>query len=359
MAATRLWRRAESGRGHASLLQPRYPQNALPALAAPRPDRQDARSVLGRAGMRIRSAVSCLLAACLLLLPAGCRRDEGAPAFGTATGAREPAQAVLLLTAHLRRHDLAAFARDAVPPALHARLDVAWRAGRTRWPLDELPFDERLPTLLGALAAPGSEGRLLQVFDRQFSGEHAELKAAATALGLFGSQYVRHEGDFSTAERAHYIQFVQALSRWAARAPLGDPKRARQAIPQLVAAARATGLRSDADFARIGMAGSLQRLSGFLAALDVVLGGYGLRLDESLGGLRAQTVSHDGDRARVRMRYRLGDDPVDAVVGVRRIGGRWYLDDYVRHAEAAVASRRDDLPSPRPLITQGARDKTR
>jgi hypothetical protein len=274
----------------------------------------------------------------LLLVAAisGCGRDEGARSRLASSGAREPAQAVLLLTRHLRENDLAAFARDAVPPALHGRLDAAWRRGDTRWPLDELPFDERVPHLLGALAETGSERRLQQVFDHQFAGETAALRAAATTLGLFGTQYVRRDGDFSEAERAHYVQFVQALSRWGAAAPLGDAKRARVAIPQLAKAARDAGLRSEADFARLGMDDSLRRLSGFLRAAKQVLAGYGLRLDDSLRDLRAEVVSQQGAKAKVRMRYVLGGSPVEAVVEVERIDGRWYLVDYLRHAEAAA-----------------------
>jgi hypothetical protein len=270
-----------------------------------------------------------------------CQRDAAGPGARVAavppTGARMPADAVLLLTRHLRENDLPAFARDAVPPDLHRQLEAAWRAGRTRWPLDELPFDERLPRLLGALAEPGSERRLQAVFDRQFAGETSALRAAATALGLFGAQYVQHQGDFSAAERAHYLQFVDALSRWGREAPLGDPARARTAIPRLTTAARATGLRTEADFARLGMTASLQRLSGFLRTLKELLDSYGLPLDQTLGALRAETVSQDGARAKVRMRYVLGGRPVEAVVEVERVAGRWYLSDYLRHARAAVA----------------------
>lgn len=289
--------------------------------------------------MRIRLEFLPVLAAGLLLLAVpACRRDDAPTGMRAPHGAAEPAQAVLLLTRHLHRNDLEAFARDAVPPALHARLELAWKQGRTRWPLDELPFDERLPRLLGALAAPGSERRLQQVFDRQFSGAHAELKAAASALGLFGVQYVRHEGDFSTAERAHYSQFIRALSRWGASAPLGDPQRARVAIRRLAAAARATGLATEADFAAAGMARGLRRLGPFLVTLKQVLRGYGLDLDASLGGLQARLERRNGDTATVRMRYTLGGSPIDAVVAVERIDGRWYLSDYLRHAEAAVAT---------------------
>ena len=301
----------------------------------------------------LSTRLSTLLPALLLLVVGGltsCHREE--PAVGALPGgASKPAQAVRLLTKHLRDNDLDAFARDAVPPAVYVRLEAAWRSGRTRWPLDELPFDERLPTLLGALAAPGSEAKLQRTFDRQFSRADAELKAAATSLGLFGVQYVRNEGDFSDAERDHYAQFVAAISRWGMTAPLGDPQRARAAIPKLAAAARRTGLASEADFARIGMRDSLRRLSGFLSTVKQVLAGYGLALDASLDGLDAGLQSQTGDTAKVRMRYTLGGEAIDTVVEVERHAGRWYLSDYLRHAEAAVAAATDQAaaePAPAP-----------
>ncbi|HVR82483.1 MAG TPA: hypothetical protein VHF02_10450 [Luteimonas sp.] len=285
----------------------------------------------------LRSAIPVLWT-CLLL--AACRQPGQAPtAVALSGGATRPAQAVRLLTAHLRDNDLDAFARDAVPPALHAQLETAWREGRTRWPLDELPFDERLPTLLMSLSAPGSEARLQQVFDRQFSGAKAELKAAAASLGLFGVQYVSREGDYSAEERAHYAQLVEAMSRWGMSAPLGDRQRARKAIPQLAAAARRTGLTSGSEFARAGMSASLQRLAPFAATLKQMLARYGLRLDDSLAGMQVGLQQQTGDSARVRMRYRLGGSDIDTVVSVQRVDGRWYLSDYLRHAQAAVAQR--------------------
>lgn len=269
----------------------------------------------------------------------GCRPESSSGMdAATSAGATKPAEAVRLLTQHLHDNDLEAFARDAVPPAMHPQLEQAWRDGRTRWPLTELPFDERLPQLLASLSAPGSEKKLQQVFDRQFSGAHAELKAAAMSLGLFGVQYIRSEGDYSDDERQHYAQFVQAISQWGLSAPLGDPQRARRVIPQLTTAARRAGLTSEADFRKAGMWESLRRLGPFMATTKKALATYGLQLDDSLSGLQASLQQQTGDRARVRLRYTLGESEIDTVVDVERHGGHWYLSDYLRHAEAAVAA---------------------
>ena len=287
----------------------------------------------------MRNGTTLAIGCWLLLALAACGPNQGTtsvPASTRASGAATPAEAVLLPTRDLRDNDLAAFARDTVPPALHARLDVAWRSGRTRWPLDELPLGAKVPAILGALATPGSEAKLGRDYDRQLAGAGGELRSAALALGLFGDKYLVNEGDFSADERAHYRQLVAAASRWAAAAPLSDAKRAHAAIARLATAARASGLRSEADFARFGMDDSLRRLSGYERVLKQVLAGYGLDLDATLAGMRASEVERDGDRARVRMQYRFGGRDIDAVVGVERRDGRWYVADFLRHAEAAA-----------------------
>ncbi len=284
---------------------------------------------------RRRARAVATLALCLLA--AAC----GTPATDTGDGGTAapatPALAVRRLTAHLRDGDLAAFARDAVPPSLHAQLDAAWRSGGTRWPLDELPLSAKLPQALATLAAPGSEAALQRSFDRQFAGASGELRSTANTLGLFAVQYVRNEGDFSVDERMHYAQLVTALSGWAQAAPLSDKRKARATIAALAAAARNTQLASDADFARRGMDDSLRRLRPFLSTAKRVLAGYGLDIDAGLASMDASLQSQTGDTARVRLRYRIGDSTIDTVVAVERRDGRWYVSDHLRHAEAAIA----------------------
>ncbi len=253
-----------------------------------------------------------------------------------AVGATRPAQAVQMLTRHLRDNDLQAFARDAVPPALHAQLEMAWRDGRTRWPLDELPFANSLPTMLQSLAADGAQARLQQTFDRQFAGETSQIRSVATSLGLFGAQYIQREGHYSAAERQHYAQLIQAVSRWGVTAPLGDRELARVAITQLIIAAQHAGLASPADFRAAGMEDSLRRMGPLAAAFKRAAAQYGLDLDASLDGMQATLQQQTGDTAQVRMRYRLGDADIDTVIPVQRIDGRWYISDYLHNAQAAV-----------------------
>lgn len=293
-----------------------------------------------------------LLAALLLLAAAGC--DPGQRiAPGAAT---EPVQAVALLSQHLRDNDLEGFARDAVPPPLRAPLAAAWRTGRTRWPLDELPFDQKIPGIVATLSAEKADVQLRRSFDHQFANANKEIRAAASALGLFGVKFMQSDDTLSAEERGHYAQLVSAMSEWGASAPLGDPKRGRGAIARLTLAARQTGLREEADFPRLGMDESLRRLTPLIAALKDTLRSYDLDLDQSLDAMTLSLESQEGDRAQVRMRYRLAGKVIDTVVAVERIDGHWYLSDFLRHARAAAALAPVETPeavqAPAPMTAE-------
>lgn len=289
--------------------------------------------------MPLRGIRTLLL--CGLLAMAGCQR---APAPAPTVAASEPAAAVQRLARHLQDNDLAGFARDAVPPAEYAALETAWREGRSRWPLTELPLDEQLEPLLATLSAPGSERSLQQGFNRNFANQDKDLRDAARSLGSFGVQYVKREGVYTAEERAHYAQVITALSEWGAQAPLGDPKRGTVAIQKLTAAARRTGLTSEQALREAGMGESLRRLGPFLAQAKATLASYGLSLDRSLSELRTELVEQKGDQARVRLHYPLGKREIDTVVSLQRRNGHWYLADDLRHAEQALAAPAGESP---------------
>lgn len=294
-------------------------------------------------GHRTITLLGTLLLALLVAL-AGCDRrgvDDGTVDAEPPT----PGETVRLLTAHLADGDLDAFARDAVTPELHAQLQEAWAEGRTRWPLDQLPFAPHLPRAMAALSAPDAERSLQQAFDRQLA--NTSLAAAAEFLTLFTVQYIARQGEFSVSEREHYPQIVQALGAWAAQAPLGDRARAQATIATMAAAARQAQLDSDAAFAEAGMDTGLQRMSQVAVTLRDVLGNYGLDLAADLRAMDVQLQSQTGDLARVRMQYSLAGTPIDTIVNLERRDGRWYVSDFLRHAEQA-------LRNPAPAMDQAA-----
>lgn len=282
----------------------------------------------------------------LAIALSGCQPEPVPDAVKPA--ARGPAQAVTRLAEDLKNNDLPSFAQHALPPAVHARMETAWTEGRTLWPVTELPLDERIPAFITALSQPGGDKNLQAAYSRQFAGAGRELNGAAKALGLFATQFVEGENGqgYSEAEQKHYVQLIGALSDWGQKAPLGDAKLAKAALPRLIAAARLTGLgKADTQagfgagaeaFRHHGMTRSLRRLGPFLERSKQVLTGYGLDFDQALASVDAKVIEQTGDQARVQLRYTLAGQPIDAEVLVERHDGQWYLTDLLRRAETEM-----------------------
>lgn len=267
----------------------------------------------------------------------GAKDDKPEPA--AAHGADSPSASVTDLIAHLRQDDLPGLARSALPAELHAEVEAAWKDGRSRWPLTELPLDERIPKMLGALTEAGAEQKLQQSFRQQLSGQTRAMQDAARGLGVFGKEYLGREGHYNLSQRQHYTQLIDVFSSWAAGAPLGEAGRGRQSIGLLVKAAEQGGIKSDEDFSRLGLAASLEGLTPLYAAMKQVLNLYGLDVDATLASVRVETVSENGDEAELRVSYELAGRPVKTVMQAARVDGRWYLADYLQAARASLAGK--------------------
>ena len=304
---------------------------------------------------RLTSLPRIALLVAVTALMAGCQPQPSAgPDAPAATSSRRsppqpaarPAEAIHVLRDRLLARDGHGFARLAVPPALSARLEQGWRDGSTRWPLDELPLDARIPGMLAALQAPTSEKALMATFRRQFAGADRDIDQAIRTLAVFGGEFVQTDRSYGAEEREHVAQAIAATSAWATRAPLADPKRAEPFFSALAGAARRTGIdgkAGNAAFAALGMQASLDRLSPFFAILvDQLRRQYGLDLDATLRSAQASLMQQTGDKAQLRLRYTLAGRQIDAVVPVVRIDGAWYLADYVARAEQSLAT-----PAPR------------
>lgn len=272
------------------------------------------------------------LALCGLVLLSACKGDRIDPDAPAA----EPVAALQQLARQVADNDLIGYARASVPPAQYERLQSAWAQGHSRWPLTELPLEGQLLPMLAALSEPDAPQRLQRSFDTQIAGQATGVRQAAHSMGLFGVQYLRNQTDYTDAQRAHYSQVVDVLSRWAAAAPLTDKQRARTTITLLTATARTTGLSTDAQLQAAGMEESLRRLGPFFKAFKTALASYGLSLDGALTGLRGEVVSALGSDAVVRVQYPLAGEQIEAQVRMTRRDGHWYVSRTLEEADALL-----------------------
>ncbi len=272
-------------------------------------------------------------------------RPAAAPDRTDASGlrnaaAQRPVDAVYVLRDRLLARDGAGFAQLALPPELHAQVESAWRDGRSRWPLEELPLESDIPRMLATLQAPDAARSLTASFRSQFTNADRDIDQAVRTLVVFGRNYIQDDPDYGTDERDHVDQAMIALGDWAIAAPLSDPRRAQHLFDALAAAATHTGIdgrNAPAAFSRLGMDASLGRLSRFFSTLIAQLRlHYGLDFDAALRSAQVSLLQQTGDTAKVRLQYVLAGRPVDTVVALVRIGGHWYLADYVARARRSL-----------------------
>lgn len=303
------------------------------------------------------SPARALALAVALALLAGCRAEEDAPP--AARPAPTPTAAVQRLLDDLARDDLGAYAVHALPPDLYARSDAAWRAGRSRWPLTEVPLSAHLPTGIDRLATPGAEAVLRRGYRQQFAGAHGELRSAATTLGLFARHYVEREAGYPADERAHRLRLIDVLVGWAQTAPLGDRARIEPMLPRLARAARESRLQGgEAAFSQAGMHRSLVRLRPLLRQAKRELASLGLDVDRALRGARIETVSASAQRARLRLRYVLAAEEVTVMLDLVRRPEGWFLVDSLRHAQGALGPPAGAAPRVRHNAGDGPADPT-
>jgi hypothetical protein len=280
---------------------------------------------------------SLLLSTCLLL---ACKQGEGTTSTASALNpATRPVDAIYVLRDRLLARDGAGFAELAVPPQLHQQLVTAWVAGDSRWPLDELPLDARIPQMLSALQAEKAESTLMTSFRKQFANADSDIDQAIRTLIVFGTEYIFTDPEYHDNEREHIAQAMTAIGQWAIDAPLSDPQRAQPFFSALIQAANQLAFSgNDADaFPRLGMHAMLEQLSSFFTVLLAQLHQqYGLDMDAALRSVQVSLQAQTGDHAVVRLQYTLAGTAIDALIPVVRMDGHWYVADYVQRAEQST-----------------------
>ena len=261
-----------------------------------------------------------MLLGVLLVAPAGCgRRDDAALPAG-------PASALRVLIADVRHDDAAAFWRHGLPPATYAAVARGWQrrqqqpvtdAGRAGYRRFAEGFDQ--PHAASALAARWRP--TLERLDRQYSDQVPVLIAIG---GGMARDMATRALALDPAQSRGLDVLLAPWVAWAEHAPWLDLARSRQAAAIAVDTVRSLRLTGFARVRSLDFDTAMTRASRLLAGTKRVLALYGLPLDEVLDAARVSQVSQQGDRAWVRIDYRLEGQPQQAVLTMRRVDGHWY-----------------------------------
>lgn len=278
----------------------------------------------------------------LVFALSACRREPA----DAAKAPGDPVAAVEGLAGALRDNDLVRYSRLSLPPDLHARSEALWLRRQAQAEPPTAEEAQEYADLMARLTAPDAETALMQELEpklvkleSEISGQWPLMQATAS---IFLNAAIQANTELSDAEKAHGSDVVASLMAWAQPSLFTDRERARQAVAALSRTAKTLDLPTLDQARALPMLPALEKGGIALAGLKDVGRAYGLDLDQSLDGLRAELVSSEGDAAQVKVSYPLLDKTVSFDMQMLRSDDAWYSAEAVRQAEAELAEAEAD-----------------
>jgi hypothetical protein len=282
------------------------------------------------------------VASVLALSLSACSRDDAATPTATPTATaipNDPAATVQKAAYDLRAGDLLAVMRTAVPPDHYERMRSEWRERAASNP----PTDEERAQFAQTMAkftGPDAEAQLYAELEPQLAQYEAEMAAQMPLMiGMgrgFAMQALQQNENLTAEQKKQAGELLDAVANWLQTARFFDRDLARQAIARTVATARALDLQTLDQMQALEFEQAMQKAGIALRGAYDVLGVYGLKLDETLGSVKATTLTQDDGSARVQVGYTVFGQPLSLETDMVRIGDRWYGKDALAEIERAA-----------------------
>ncbi len=274
-----------------------------------------------------RSLLRVTALATVGLLAVACGGEQAGNAGGAATSASTPEAAVLNSVRLMRNNDFNALVAASVPPAQLEAAKAKWTDEIRK---EEITDEDRaeFAETMNKLTAPDAEQQMLAEIRPQLEQFQGEMKAqlpAMVAMGKgFAASAINENQDIPADQKPQVINLVNALGTWVETGAFADIGRAERAIGEITKTARSLPIKT-LDELHAQDFDSLMNLAGTVAAgAKRTLAHYDINIDSALDSVRAETLSQEGDNAKVRVHATLFDTPLTFDTDLVRIDGNWY-----------------------------------
>jgi hypothetical protein len=241
-------------------------------------------------------------------------------AFGTEP-ALSPAGTIEAGAQALRKNDLRTFLKLTLSDEGYAELKADWDRQRER---EAMPEEKAaFATAMEKLTAPGAEDALMAELAPKLDEMRPQM---AMMIGMFtgmADAALAQNTELSDAEREQGRAVVKALADLLGRNDLTDPARARRAIVVVCGTARALGIASLDRLREMSFEELLSRGDLVLAGAKDLLAIYGVSIDTWLDSVKAETLTEEGERATVRVRFEVLGTSHSVETEMEKSDGRW------------------------------------
>ncbi len=290
--------------------------------------------------MHRRSLHIGLVLAALLAL-AACQREPAPPPATTPEGA---VRASLVLT---RNGDFDGLLRSTLPDADYKAWRAEWEQARAKQPPPSPQQSAQFAQMMRKLTEPGAEDKLYKQLQPQLADLRAHrdqnLPMLIGLLQAAGNNVVANAGGLSSAQRQQATEAIQILADWARTVDWSNEDKARRAITVVCDTARKLDLKTLDQARALSYEQTMEDYKIGWEGLKKLLKIYGLDLDASFDQAKVETLSNDGEHARVRETFTLAGKPIVGEVNLVMQNGHWYDADRlaawrVRHGQAAAGA---------------------
>jgi hypothetical protein len=299
-----------------------------------------------------RSLVRISLIVALAAGAVACNQQTAAPPTAAAPAtpappvpaATTPDASVLASVHALRANNVASLLENALPAGEVAKMKADWTKEINKDPLtdeDRHKFSEQM----SKLTAPGAEDKLFAELEpqlKQFEQQSAQQMPMMIAMGQgFIQSAIQQSKDLNDQQKQQTLALTDATAKWAQTAKFTDAALAKQAIGVVCKTARDLNLKTLDEARALNYDQAMQKAGIVLGGFKQLFAIYGLSMDKALDSVKAETLSANGDAAKVKITYTAFDQPFSTESDLVKLNGKWYskqaIEQWTKAQEKEVA----------------------
>ena len=223
--------------------------------------------------------------------------------------------------------DLQQYREHTLSPKELAQVKKNWPLVRKQFELNEAE-QAGFNKLLNRFIEDNAEQHLLRDLNAKIKPLSNEIESKwplmQVSLDLLLQGWIESSQQLSKAEKAHGRALVAAIIAQMPAEWLQDKEMREQAFAQMVVIARALEIESYQDYSQYSYVQFNDKLAQFIAGLKKLGLVYGLDWNAGQSRLEVKVLEQSGNKAKVQIRYPLGQKWVEFTMDLIEHDGHWY-----------------------------------
>lgn len=270
-----------------------------------------------------------------LLALAACGKDQEAAAISKDAA---PHETVLATVEMLQNNNVSGLLQASLPPAEYQKLQAKWGQNK-----ETITDEERakFAQQMEMLTAPDAEQVLfakLEPFLAQYDTKYKAQIPMYVGMGqTMAATAINQSKDMTSEQKQQAMDVLGALAGWISTTDWSNEAKAKQAIAVVVDTARKLDLGTLDEVRALSFEEAMPKFSTAMAGTKQALAVYGFDINKMLDTVSAETVSENGDQAKVKYSYTLLGQPISGTVNLVRRDGRWFNKEALENFDKAMA----------------------